>query len=409
MPVTLIRLFLLCCILVAGATSVALLPSVLKSPRDFGLIENAEKLSNDEIVRKLQQLKPDEIQTRISSELDYLAANPLDARALQNFAILHTLDGKSEKSGDLNLLLARYSLRNVGVQLVAINTLVAREEYDEALLRLDATLRSSPEIQTQLFPTIIALVERKAALPAVAKTLSLPPPWRKNFMVHIAKTEPSGQLTYQLLKAMRVNGGELQHEELRNVLQAWIQAGEIEKAYFVWLDLLPPEELKSIKLVFDGEFSREPRHQFFDWSFTNKPNVRITVARKPGSAVERALLLDFLGFKGNFNAVSQLLRLADGPHEISYEAMSQNFKSEGGLTWRVYCHGSKSPLTTGPVVDDSVPWTPFSFTIDVPTDSCDTQVLRLETKARSGLDTAISGQVFFDDFKIERREITPEQ
>lgn len=401
---SLMRQALLVVVGLAGLFAAVQLPLVLRADQTGELIENAASLSESQITERLKQLSSQEIAGLTDREIARLRSDPLDAKALQNLSMLLAMRGKPEQTQNLNLQIARYSLRNVGAQLIAINLLVGQGDFDEALFRLDAVLRAEPAAQKQLFATLMVLAENKASMPAVAKVLKQQPPWRRAFMTHVAANESTGQLTYRLLKAVGAIGGELPSEELRNILASWVKSGEFERAYFVWLDLLSNEEIKSLKLVYDGQFSRESRNQFFDWNFNQKPNVRIGIARRPGSAVERSLQLDFYGYKGGFSNVSQMWRLSPGAYDISFDHMAQSLNAAGGLRWRVKCIGASTLLGESSIINTSVPWNNSVFSIAVPEEGCDTQLLRLETASRAALDTALTGQIYFDDFKVERKE-----
>jgi tetratricopeptide (TPR) repeat protein len=398
-PVSRLLLLLLCGL--AGVAAAAQLPTVFSPSQEAPLIEGGENLTPKEVSDRLTAFTKDDIAAMTQKALRKLKESPLDAQALQNLAVLLALQGEPDKTEKLHLLLARYSLRNTAAQIVAVNILSAKGNYDEALVRLDAVIRSDPAQQEPFFGSIMKLAEIPTALPAIARTLAAEPPWRKALMTYVA--------TYKLLKSLRDSGAVIQGAELRNILAAWVKGGDYERAYFVWLDLLSDEELKSLKLVYDGQFSREARNQFFDWNFGSAPNVRIGIVRRPGSAVELSLLLDFAGFKGNFSQVSQMLRLSPGIYDVSFDQMAQAFKTPGGLSWRVKCLGTSAMLGQSTAILQAVPWGRSEFSITVPEEGCETQILRLESASTAKLDTAVTGQVYFDDMRIERREtVTPQ-
>lgn len=403
------RLFLLLLCGLAGVVAAAQLPAVFSPTQEAPLIEGGENLTPKEVSDRLAAFTKDDIAAMTQKALRKLKESPLDAQALQNLAVLLALQGEPDKTEKLHLLLARYSLRNTAAQIVAVNILTAKGNYDEALVRLDAVIRSDPAQQEPFFGSIMKLAEIPTALPAIARTLSAEPPWRKALMTYVATHDPSGLLTYKLLKSLRDSGAVIQGAELRNILAAWVKGSDYERAYFVWLDLLSDEELKSLKLVYDGQFSREARNQFFDWNFGTADNVRIGIVRRPGSAVELSLLLDFAGFKGNFSQVSQMLRLSPGVYDVSFDQMAQAFKTPGGLAWRIKCLGTSVLLGQSTTILQAMPWGRSEFSVTVPEDGCETQILRLESASTAKLDTAVTGQVYFDDVLIERRETVTQQ
>lgn len=407
MPVSRLLLLVLCGL--AGVFAAAQLPAALTQTPEGPVISGAESLTEKQLAEKLAGLTKDDIAALTQRSLSKLANSPLDAQALQNLAVVLALQGEPEKTEKLHLLLARYSLRNTAAQIVAVNLLTSKGKFDEALFRLDAIIRADPAQQEPYFASIMKLAENTTAMPAIALTLAAEPPWRKALMTYAANHDQSGLLTYKLLKGLRDSGAVIQGAELRNILAAWVKAGDYERAYFVWLDLLSDGELKSLKLVYDGQFSREARNQFFDWNFGSADNVRIGIARRPGSAVELSLLLDFIGFKGNFSHVSQMLRLSPGIYDVAFDQMAQALKSPGGLTWRIKCLGTSVTLGQSTTILQSMPWGPSAFSVTVPDEGCETQILRLESASTAKLDTAVTGQVYFDDMRIERRETVAPQ
>jgi hypothetical protein len=393
------------CILI---TAFVLLKGVWESPRDLGVLSEANILNdNGAQVAALQPAQRDKLLER---EISVLREQPLDVAAHRNLILLSLAPPISTHSRQLILNLSHYSLRNPAIQLAAMGVLLEAGNSDESINRVDAILRSSPELRQQIFPLIAQYFADKTSINSLIARLATNPPWRERFLIYLSGEQKLDRLTLDILQRLRSTPFPPNSNELRRVFAMWIKtSGRYERSYFVWLDQLSTSDLPLTKGVFDGEFSSEPKSLYFDWNISSSRNGRSSVVLKPGSATDRSLLVDFSGNKEAFQHVSQHLLLSPGKYVLGYDAMSKNVVAEKGLVWRVSCLVKPKLLGESPAVKSSIPWTKQSFSIEIPSDGCDTQLLRLETASRKGLDTTINGQVYYDSITINEvsSETTP--
>ena len=82
--------------------------------------------------------------------------------------------------------------------------------------------------------------------------------------------------------------------------------------------------------------------------------------------------------------------------------------SERGLEWRVICAGKDKNVIGRGVVSRSTTaqWQDLEFSFAVPEADCPAQYVKLVFDARSASERFISGNIWFDDFKIAREEPT---
>jgi hypothetical protein len=393
-------------LLVLAATAV-LVPQELAPPRDTRLVSTPQAYAQDveDFARALAALTEDEKAELTKRELKALESEPLEPAALQNLAVIPSLGRSTKSIPGYVLPLARFSLRNVTAQLMAITLLDQQQKYDELVNRMDVLLRLKPTRSAEVFASLTSLARNPKALPAVVQKLIQNPPWRTTYMAKLAEADAEGELTYAVLSTMRAKKSSPHDAELRHILSAWMRARRFDVAYFLWLDFLNTSELLKTKLVFDGEFDLEPRNLLFDWTIFQPKNVRIAVTNKPGSATDRALIIDFAGFKGAFAHVSQNTKLVPGRYIIRFQHLARNLKTSGGLSWFFRCAEDTKLLGRSTAFAADTPWQPVSFEVDVPQEGCNTQILRLETVSKAALDTQISGQFGFDSFEISSREV----
>ena len=82
--------------------------------------------------------------------------------------------------------------------------------------------------------------------------------------------------------------------------------------------------------------------------------------------------------------------------------------SERGLEWRVVCAAKEQNVIGRGLVSRSTTaqWQDLEFSFTVPTAGCPAQYVKLVFDARSASEKFISGNIWFDDFKIAREEPT---
>jgi hypothetical protein len=350
----------------------------------------------------LKNLSVAERQVLMMRERQRLVDAPLDRSALLNLSVLFALDGDTSKSNELAVLAANRSLRDLPAQAAAMQLLLDAKQYSQALVKLDGFLRSSPERGADLYPLLLALSTQDAGLEAVATLLSQMPPWRKSFMQFAARQSAQASELYKILSQLRKHNDIVTDDEMRPYLQYLMTGKVYDSAYFVWLDFLSPDDLRKVGLLYDGDFNLRPRNLFFDWNIVPTRNAEIGVASRPGSGSDLALKLNFSNSKGFFSNVFQVLHLAEGEYSLQAEVRAEKLETPGGLMWQVSCIESNAVLAHGPKLNTVGPWMPFGFSFRVPAENCATQYLALVSASSAVLDQVISGQIYYDSFKLER-------
>ncbi len=391
-------LLLLALVAAAGLTAVAGLPRIWRSEPASLLPQD---LSGQAIIDHLSALDEAGLANVEDAALARLKNDALDQQALLYLAIVAGLRKQSGQQEALILGAARLSLRDPRTQLSAVNIALQAKNHDEALRHLDGLLRSRPELGEQLFPVLSKLVDDKDAVSFLAGTLNTRPPWRKPLFDHLVKQPDGWQTAQKLFAALRASGGETEAGEVRQLVASLIKQKNFEQAHYVWLDSLHQARLARVQNVFDGGFDMEPLNQYFDWNIRPSKNAVASIVSRPGSSANLALRAEFVGHQGFYAGVSQHLRLLPGTYALRFTVLVQKLEASRGLLWRIRCAEKNGLLAESPEIRTSGPWVPSNVLFSVPETGCSTQLLQLETVARSGLDTKLSGILYIDDITVE--------
>jgi hypothetical protein len=382
------------------------LPEVLKGQQINSIVD--PKLEGEAVSAALRQLDPSEIKNLQKREVENLLHEPFSSSSLKNLILLSGLSSDKQVQEQLALQISKFSKRNVAAQVGNINILLARRRFGDALIEVDALLRARPKMTDVVLPALLALASDKDGIAALANTLKIDPPWRAEFFQSLIKNDPDGNAPLAILNALRNSKAPVKSEELTLLIGTLIVGKKIEKAYFVWLDFLPPEDLIYVETVFDGGFEREPKNLYFDWTIIPRNNAKIFVDFRPGTVSNRSLVIDFFDDKGFFSNVSQLTQIFPGKYQVSFEFKAQNLKAEKGLIWKFSCIDGLE-LGKSEALQKSGPWQTLTFLVEVPDENCNSQVLRLESVSAAELDTNISGKIYFDGIQIAPLQVTKKE
>ena len=200
---------------------------------------------------------------------------------------------------------------------------------------------------------------------------------------------------------MRDKNIDIADSEIRSYLQYLVSTKSFEKAYFVWLDFLSPSQLQKTGPIYDGGFDLNPRNMFFDWNTVATPNVEVNIVPRAGKANDRAMRIVFSQFKGPYLGVYQYMRLNPGKYTLSAQYSVGELRTPAGMLWRVSCLENGAIVGLGSRINSNTPWVTYNFDLTVTPENCSTQILGLTWASDAALDQVITGQLMFDDFKLQ--------
>lgn len=337
-----------------------------------------------------------------------LISDPLSARALRILGQVAEEAGEQAKAVELMRRAVRLSMQETrAVYFMMLNSF-NQKSYEEALYYADVFLRTRPNLKVYATPLLAQMAERPEASDALLRMLATRPPWRSATLINMLYSMTDARTPLSLLLALKDTAGPPNDEELASCLRFLIEKNFYELAYYTWLQFLPPEQLGSARLVYNGGFEKQPTGQPFDWTIRQGTSVTIEIAAAPEVGQNRALRVAFGSGRVNMVPVTQRLMLAPGAYTLSYR-LRGDLTGRRGLKWIVACATQTvSPLGESAMfIGQQRGWRQHDAEFTVPEQSCRSQELRLVHDSRSASEEFASGTVWFDDVEIARVQDQP--
>jgi hypothetical protein len=397
-PVGIVHKFLAVLLGLPALAFVALaVVSPLRAPRNL----IGEALDQGEAAKRLAALSEGTRKGLMQREAKRLREEPLDATALVNLWVLKNLDGDEPGSRPFALEAAKRSLRDPMAQLVAIRANLEKKDLAQAFQHLDGLLTSNPEMDQEIYPSILQLLASNDAVAKLSRVLKRNPPWRNPFLIWLIRNDSSGQIAFRVFSEIRKAGGIVADGELRAYLAWLLQQKSFEKGYFVWLDSLDERALLKVAGIFDGQFDLDSHNLSFDWNIDQPANAEISISQRSDAPGNRNLRLQFYNSSKPFGHVYQYLRLRPGKYTLAGEWSANNFSGPAGLQWKLTCAERSGLIGQSEDFNHSAPWSAFTAEFEVPDNECQTQLLRLQSASDAVLDVKLDGEIRFDNMSVQ--------
>ena len=148
---------------------------------------------------------------------------------------------------------------------------------------------------------------------------------------------------------MKETQAPLSDKDLSTYLRYLIGKGHYDLAYYTWLQLLPPEQLRRAGHLFNGGFNSPPSGLPFDWVFTAGSGATIEIAPQPESN-DRALFVQFGPGRVEDFGVAEVTMLAPGTYQFTGKFKS-DIDGPRGPKWTIRCAiGSKVLIGQSPTI-----------------------------------------------------------
>lgn len=351
----------------------------------------------------LQRLTPGELADEERSAGVAFARNPLDASAVIDLSRIAEARGDADASERLRLIAGEMTPRAARIQAEALAILLRRRDFDAVMSRLDGLIRARPAEAARFFAVASEISGDPDGSRAVARMLASDPPWRRQFLTSLMKTERPGT-AQQILSDIRAMGGNVEVAETREIIDHYLTSGDVDRGYAAWLSGLGDDELRDVRRIYDGGFAHPLKGLRFDWTLTPADGLTYRLFPRNTASMDQTLQLDFADFAGTFANLSQVLRLRPGRYRLSGEVRFENFASPTGIVFRIACLGDavSPPLAETNPLPQSTQWIGFDKTFEIPDAACTSQVLQLESKARLENSQVTRGMVAIDNISIDR-------
>jgi hypothetical protein len=179
-------------------------------------------------------------------------------------------------------------------------------------------------------------------------------------------------------------------------------------AYYTWLQFLPPGQLESAGLLFNGNFTSRPSGLPFDWVIQAGSNVIVDIVPRRNATGRNVLFLEFGHGRADFPGVFQTTMLPPGAYEFD-GSLKGELAGPRGLQWSISCIGGAAIGESQMIVGSFPLWDHFEFAFTVPEVGCRPQLVHLALAARSASEQIVSGSIWFDDLSISRQLDQPPQ
>lgn len=360
------------------------------------------KASRPITVEALQRMPPGELGDETSALRGAYVRAPLDAAAILKLSRAAEAAGEAEAAERLKLLAGDMTPRATAIQGEALAILLKRRDFDAVMGRLDGLIRARPTEARNFFALASEVSSDPEGSRAVARMLATSPPWRPQFFAYLlGQGQPA--VAARLMDDLRSSGASVEDGEVRDLIDYHLKKGATDQAYASWLSSLSESEMKDVRRVYDGGFTHPPRGLRFDWTVTPAPGLTFRLFPRNTASSDQTLQLSFQDFSGTISNLSQILRLRPGRYRISGETRFEDFASPGGLVFRLYCLDGTAtkPLDETPPLPQSGQWIDFEKVVVIPSENCDNQTLRLESRTRLDNQQITRGLVALDAIRID--------
>lgn len=334
-----------------------------------------------------------------------LVNNPINARALRILGQLAQAAGDDGRATSYMQAAARRSIQ----ESAAVDWLMQRnhlkKDYAAALYFADALLRTRSQVMGRVLPILGSMAETPDARGELEKLLAGNPPWRRAFLSALPGAVSDARTPLVLLLALRGTPHPPTAADVRDYVGLLTARKFYELAYYTWLQVLPPEQLRGAGLLFNGSFEFPPSGLPFDWSLRAGTGVTVDVVPRSDGAGQRALFIEMGPGRVAFGGVAQTLLLAPGSYRFSGRYRGE-ISGRRGLVWRVACAGASGPPIgqSAMMVGVVAAWKDIGFSFTVPAGGCRAQHLRLDLDARMASEQLVSGSLWYDELAISRRD-----
>ena len=323
---------------------------------------------------------------------------PLQSEALRNLGLVADARGRQTRAMQIMARASRRGFRDVPTQAWLLQRAILSGEFGPAFLRVDALLRTQPDLGSRLSPLIEALLNEPDAIEPFARTLATNPPWRRNALLYLSEKAQDVRPVIPIYPRLAQLGRDPTTEEAQSILMRMVRDEQYEAAYRLWVSLLPDHGRSVPEQPYDGGFKGLPGSPPFNWDFVNQSGVTVHSARSdaPGGA---ALYLEYPVANASLLA-RQMVVLPPGSYRLSGRMRVTRPAAGAGLVWSVTCAAPPEAVIAKARQrgDSSTGWTSFVATFTAPAD-CGVQWLSLDGLAGDGFGTL---SAWVKDISIQR-------
>ncbi|WMP17969.1 hypothetical protein [Thiothrix lacustris] len=334
--------------------------------------------------------------------LQALAANITSGRAMARLADIRLQQGQQAQAKQLAQLAAQLVTAEIETHLPLAFFWAKVGNNAEMVKAWDMLFIREPSLRNTLFPHMRAMAINPSTASLVDAFASKPPVWWGAFFNYLATDAQTTPSLLEHLHGLRINSSTpIGEGEMTAYIKRLVKDKRWVEAHKVWLSSLPKETSAYQELVYDGGFEGAIHNTGFDWFFERHAQIKLKQDMTFGMEGQRALKISFNNSKHvKFQHLWQRLLLKPAHYELSLRVRADQFRTDGGLQWRMRCAEDNQIIAESPVLKESTPWIAQSVAFDIPPSNCETQLLRLEAASTYAHDQVFAGAIWLDAIQI---------
>jgi len=375
----------------------------LRSKEPKALVALADAELNDKGAQEDdKQLTPERLRRLREQVQAAVMTDPLPSRAYRLLGQIAELQGFANEAEKFMRAATRHSLNESFAVYWMMRKNFERKNYAATAYYADALLRSTNRIDVTL-PVLARMSEDKTGKREIEKLLSANPSWRSSFFSALGGYVTDARTPLELFFSLKDTPASPTAEEL-NAYQAWLIKHDLyDLAYYVWLQFMPSEKLEGVGFLYNGDFEAHPSGAPFDWQWPASKNVIADFVSRPQNSLDHALMIEFGPGQVEFPTINQVIMLPPGPYLFKGSLMG-DVVGPRGLQWSVSCIKGGTIGQSEMILGSFGNWRNFKFPFTVPDSGCVAQSLQLTLAARSASEQLVSGEIWFDDISISRKQ-----
>jgi hypothetical protein len=320
------------------------------------------RMAGQELVNGRGQLRP-ETYDRIGVAV---RSDPLASEPFTFFAVRAIAQGDLPAGERLLAEARRRNPRDRMARLLLVSVYLQSARIADGVREIGSLLRIMPSAHELLVPELAKLALNPRTRPSIVAAVGANP-LMAAILDHLAQKDADTDLILSLASKQPAAPGTFRPWQTK-VLQRLTDAGEVRRAYQLWLRYLGRAEVPG-GTVYDPRFQGLPGSPPFGWALHSSPIGSSEFVAGP------ALEVSYFGRAEGIMA-SQLLLLSPGSYNFEIQAEGDANGQGSRLVWRIMCRQSQSAIFTLPLQE--VTYTPkrLSGQFRVPA-GCDAQWLQL--------------------------------
>lgn len=343
-------------------------------------------------------IDPDRLRELEAQVRSAIAYDPVDARLRSLLGEIQLRQNKAEEGQAEFFAALRISkTEQLALRRLIVGALQTGKTAD-AVRYIDLFSRRWPAQFQDVMAVVPPLLQDPAAYEQMVKALQASPPWRPSLIRALVRYGIGLPLANRLLLDLNVGSTPPTAGELKTVVTALVQAGDLDTARRLFLFTLPEDEWDRVGLVFNGHFKPSGASLPFDWIYRNTAAAYLSTSSE---SPQNGMTVRFLDKPARDVELRQTLSLEPGHYRLKLDASAATLKLPRGLYWRLRCLKPNKDIARIDIAEGT--YRNQIQTAEFDNTECAAQVLELVSglKVDSWL-YRYSGRVSFHELSIER-------